>query len=264
MRREIDENSSSMTAGRRCGFTLVELLVVIGIIAVLIAIFLPVLAKARAQANRAVCLSNIRQLGIGVLMYCNDNQGWFPTCACPDDTVAFIPYPDDWLHWQANRSLTGSAIAKYLGRAEILAGILRCPSDSFDNRKTYPSIAAGQGPYVYSYSMNDALGQNVKGAEPRGYRTKLSRWRSPSRKVMLTEGTGDLPRSFYSASWHYDAPLTRRHGIGRFHKNIPGNPAMSFGAKLGVNVSAAFLDGHADSIDQDFAYNPIHGSREAR
>ena len=67
-------------AGRRA-FTLVELLVVVGIVALLIAILLPVLGKARAASNRAVCLSNIRQLGIGILMYCQDNEGYFPTCA---------------------------------------------------------------------------------------------------------------------------------------------------------------------------------------
>src|SRR5688572_7861146 len=97
------------------GFTLVELLVVIGIIAVLIAILLPVLGKARAQANRAACLSNIRQLGTGILMYCNDNKGFFPTCAYAADDLSYIQYPDDWIHWQANRNLDDSAIAKYVG-----------------------------------------------------------------------------------------------------------------------------------------------------
>jgi len=128
-RRSGGRNMAFVSMRLRSGaFTLVELLVVIGIVAVLIAILLPVLSKARAQANRTVCLSNIRQLGTGILMYCNDNEGWFPTCAFPEIGPAFSPYQDDWVHWQSNRRLDASAIAKYVGRGERLKSVLRCPA----------------------------------------------------------------------------------------------------------------------------------------
>src|SRR5436189_3665924 len=63
---------------RRPGFTLIELLVVIAIIAILAAILFPVFAQAREKARQASCLSNVKQLGLALAMYAQDNDEMFP------------------------------------------------------------------------------------------------------------------------------------------------------------------------------------------
>jgi prepilin-type N-terminal cleavage/methylation domain-containing protein len=63
---------------KRVGFTLIELLVVVAIIAVLVAMLLPALGQARAFAQQTQCAANLKQLGMGFLMYTDENQGYFP------------------------------------------------------------------------------------------------------------------------------------------------------------------------------------------
>jgi prepilin-type N-terminal cleavage/methylation domain-containing protein len=258
--RSLPRSSPLRERKARGAFTLVELLVVIGIIALLIGILLPVLAKARAQANRTVCLSNIRQLGHAIIMYCNDNDGYFPTCAYAANGVSYIHYPDDWIHWQTNRNLDDSAIGKYVDRGEKLKSLLRCPADSFDGRKTLPGISSGQGPYPYSYAMNDNVGRNFKPYGLHG-RSKITQWRAPSKKILLTE---DSEIWTWQPVTGYTSPLTRRHGSATFHGNVPGFPQMTYGVKNGSNASTVFMDGHAEGIDQDFAFDRSLFDPEAR
>jgi prepilin-type N-terminal cleavage/methylation domain-containing protein len=68
-----------MRHSRTRGFTLVELLVVIGIIALLIGILLPALRRARDAATSTACLNNLRQIGITFHIYANNSKGWFPS-----------------------------------------------------------------------------------------------------------------------------------------------------------------------------------------
>jgi prepilin-type N-terminal cleavage/methylation domain-containing protein/prepilin-type processing-associated H-X9-DG protein len=92
------------TSGSRRGFTLVELLVVIGVIAVLIGILLPALQKARRAAATVQCSSNMRQVANAMLMYINANKGRFPICQASGGAVP----PNGW--WWPTELVRGKYI----------------------------------------------------------------------------------------------------------------------------------------------------------
>jgi prepilin-type N-terminal cleavage/methylation domain-containing protein len=234
-------------------FTLVELLVVIGIITVLIAILLPVISKARRHAERVACASNLRQLGQALLMYAGENRQWLPMPA-----EARFPQREDWIHWQANnvpsaRKIEESSLWSYLGKSDK---VLRCSGGIAEGRQA--------SWYPYSYSINTHIsgllerkaGREIWQAQP----VRLTKVRRSSSKILAFEENSDqINDGGWEASISDSKIVPRAWGLISVRHDIAGE-----GEVLGVvqrfvwRGNAVFLDGHCGFVQRRQARTAYH------
>lgn len=230
---------------RRRAFTLVELLVVIGIIAVLIAILLPALSRAKEQANRTACASNLKQLATAVIMYAQDSRDFMPYAN--DDDVAATAWKNGkgWLYDHTLPAMKGIGNMDVSGKAPpatpqdkyiewVKYGttyaylkttkVFHCPADAqpWNGGPTHP---------LATYMMNWACG-GFGGNEGPTSKSLFLNGRRPGHKLSRMPPAGII-------YWEADETSTNVH----MYSDGTNQPENGITKRHGLGASVARFDG---------------------
>ncbi len=250
-----EQDMSCRRRGPRRGFTLVELLVVVGIIAVLISILLPALNKAKEAANSVTCASNMRQIGMTIRQFADLHNQRAPGSASEPSSVA----------WSAILSREIFKAPRYNAKG------MRINMGAYDGKSLACPDFVGNASYGRGWAMStNATGGQITATYPAGqygrivnpptsiesfytfyrYGAKLTKFRSPSMKFLVIEH--ERANDTFGAKFPYNDAFTTWHlgdtaayplwaGAGGVYSFRHGSPTARRGNFL-------FVDGHVESL----------------
>jgi prepilin-type processing-associated H-X9-DG protein/prepilin-type N-terminal cleavage/methylation domain-containing protein len=207
------------------GFTLVELLVVIGIITIVIGLLLPALSGARRSVGGITCESNFRQWGLATQMYANENNGFLPRRGQGVGATYQVTRPTDWFN-----ALPPLIKMKEYGDADstvntlVSSGTIPRPPDT--SVWICPQAGDMPGIYYWSFGMNTALSV-WEADQNNGQPNKITGVGSTSTMVLFADAPGNYCSVYPSKIAGGYNPVAR-------HNNN--------------TVNICFLDGHVDAI----------------